>query len=377
MIKAIFWNIRGVRYKKAIYRLKNLISINNTQFVAIFEPFVIKDKIEGYRKFLGYQSCIANDNGKIWCLWNHNYQSDVLVIENQQITIKLNNNSNNYGIFVTSVYAKCTILERSDLWYSLKGMCHSIDGPWCIEGDFNVITDSEEKLGGKTHRIYKSLKFINCMDNCGVTDLGFSGSKFTWCNNRRPRKRVWKRLDMGRTEANKVHAEYVSWLSLQESLLKQKSQSKWFEEGDANTNYFHSILREKRRRLQLHKIKNRKEKWIQGEEKIAREAVKYFEVIFNLPKPAFNNSILDCIPHCIQEEENDKLTGMPTEEEIKVAIFSLSADSRVWYSIIINGSRADFFTSSQGLKQGDPLSPSLFIIAAEVLTRSLNMFNSN
>lgn len=32
--------------------------------------------------------------------------------------------------------------------------------------------------------------------------------------------------EQGRTGANKVHAEYVSWLSLQESLLKQKSQSK-------------------------------------------------------------------------------------------------------------------------------------------------------
>lgn len=44
----------------------------------------------------------------------------------------------------------------------------------------------------------------------------------------------------------------------------------------------------------------------------------------------------------------------------------------VWYSIIINGNRNGFFTSSQGLKQGDPLSPSLFIIGAEVLTRLLN-----
>lgn len=40
----------------------------------------------------------------------------------------------------------------------------------------------------------------------------------------------------------------------------------------------------------------------------------------------------------------------------------------VWYSIIINETRKDFFTSSHGLKQGDLLSPSLFIIGSEVLT---------
>ncbi|XP_060178282.1 uncharacterized protein LOC132608243 [Lycium barbarum] len=51
--------------------------------------------------------------------------------------------------------------------------------------------------------------------------------------------------------------------------------------------------------------------------------------------------------------------------------------SNVWYSIIINGTRHGFFTSSQGLKQGDPISPSLFIIAAEVLSRSLNNLLDN
>lgn len=50
--------------------------------------------------------------------------------------------------------------------------------------------------------------------------------------------------------------------------------------------------------------------------------------------------------------------------------------SDAWYSIITNGARTGFFTSSQGLKQGDRQSP-LFIIAAEVLSRSLNKLHSD
>ena len=45
--------------------------------------------------------------------------------------------------------------------------------------------------------------------------------------------------------------------------------------------------------------------------------------------------------------------------------------STIQFSVLVNGSPADFFGSSRGLRQGDPLSPMLFLVMIKVFSKMI------
>ena len=55
---------------------------------------------------------------------------------------------NNKSVIISSVYARCNATERLELWDDLESLVDREQCPWIIGGDFNVILNEEEKLGG-------------------------------------------------------------------------------------------------------------------------------------------------------------------------------------------------------------------------------------
>ena len=86
------------------------------------------------------------------------------------------------------------------MWENLKQIANLHNLPWCILGDFNKVTYEFEKLRGRPINKARAQTFKNSLDDCGMIDLGFEGSPFTWSNAQDPPNLIQCRMD--RTCAN-------------------------------------------------------------------------------------------------------------------------------------------------------------------------------
>lgn len=145
MIRAIIWNIRGMRSKGAFERLLRLVKLHKINFIALQEPFLNPSRIEEYKNSLGFDHAISNNNSKIWCFWDTFLNCELIVLHSQQMTFKVSTQGDTDYIWITTVYAKSNYSRRRRLWRSLRSLHTQINGPWTILGDFNSILYTDEK----------------------------------------------------------------------------------------------------------------------------------------------------------------------------------------------------------------------------------------
>ena len=54
---------------------------------------------------------------------------------------------------------------------------------------------SDDKFGGRIVNINRALRFQDCLDNCKMLDIEFTGPRFTWSNRRPMTQLIQERID--------------------------------------------------------------------------------------------------------------------------------------------------------------------------------------
>ncbi|KAL0444096.1 UNVERIFIED_CONTAM: hypothetical protein Slati_2132300 [Sesamum latifolium] len=81
------------------------------------------------------------------------------------------------------------MLARRTIWSFMRTVAEQAS-PWFIGGDFNSVISISERSNGVFPTHHSVEDFLEAIFDCGLVDVGFQGSQFTWTDHR-----LWQRLD--------------------------------------------------------------------------------------------------------------------------------------------------------------------------------------
>ncbi|XP_059064892.1 uncharacterized protein LOC131856943 [Cryptomeria japonica] len=192
--------------------------------------------------------------------------------------------------------------------------------------------------------------------------------------------------------------ELAELIRREELFWRDKSRELWIKEGDANTKKFHASVKAKRSRNRIDSIVDKDGNRRSSLEAIEEVAVNFFrELLGDGSNDNPSHPLTDVIHREVTDADNISLCCPFSLEKVKKVVFDLHPNKapgpdgftmdfyqRCWgflgHEILIilenfrkqvNGNVNGFFHATNGLRQGDPLSPFLFVLMAEFLGRSI------
>ncbi|KAH0712439.1 hypothetical protein KY289_008398 [Solanum tuberosum] len=95
----------------------------------MIEPFQSPAKLDNYRRKLGKQYARVNYFSKIWVFWDEEWEQQEYIDTMQQLTSSFKHKDTHSFFKITAVYARCSALDRLELWEDLELMANNIDCP--------------------------------------------------------------------------------------------------------------------------------------------------------------------------------------------------------------------------------------------------------
>lgn len=83
-----------------------------------------------------------------------------------------------------------------------------------------------------------------------------------------------------RMNLSRARVEFTRFLKLQDNVLRQKFRVKWLIDGNADIDFFHGVIKNRRKKLMIQNIKYIEGNWVEGNNEIGETALKFFEHLF-------------------------------------------------------------------------------------------------
>ncbi|KAF5470850.1 hypothetical protein F2P56_011338, partial [Juglans regia] len=120
--------------------------------------------------------------------------------------------------------------------------------------------------------------------------------------------------------------ELDTWICREEVRLAQCAKVRWSSHGDQNSRYFHVILN-KWRQSKIMEMRLSNGLLLKSPHELHDGAVHYFREFLGQSTSVVLPDLGDYVSNVISEDENLRLGSVPTEEEVKQAVFSIPIES--------------------------------------------------
>jgi hypothetical protein len=147
----------------------------------------------GLKGFAGVDS--AGMSGGLALFWHESIHVEVKDENERFIDVWMRVTPNDPLFHVTFVYGEPRTENRHRMWAKLATLRAACSLPWALIGDFNEALWPYEHFSACPRSEPQMAAFRDCLQLCGLKDLGFTGLPFTYDNKRAGYNNVQVRLD--------------------------------------------------------------------------------------------------------------------------------------------------------------------------------------
>ena len=200
IMNILVWNCQGALNPSFQTFVHNVTQTHYPAIMIITETKVSGSRVKEITDRLHFDGAIHANNigysGGLWILWDSTQVevSELSTME-QEIHAIVKELSSNASWLTSAIYASPKYAERRLLWDNLSKVAELHALPWIITGDFNEVLLGEDKFGGRPISISRAINFQECLNTCGMINLGFSGPRLTWTNRQPLPHLVQERID--------------------------------------------------------------------------------------------------------------------------------------------------------------------------------------